>query len=925
MLSFVNSSHPSCSNSSKDIDPSSDVSHDIQAHPSNFSIRKYVFKSRSKDIRSNWPFREQLLQLCIDNGINDILPPLESSSSIMKARYSLKDKTVVVDGVSKDKAIELDSSSTLDSLVVLSSSKEHLKSKCESKVLESNNVSTSMSSKACPVCKTFTSSSNTTLNAHIDQCLSSTKSTMTREEARLILRPKVNAQKKRLMVDIYKTAKICTLEDLDLRNGTNWAATLAVTIPINNVNYANDATNHANDVINLANDVNHGKDANDGIYGKTSNDSAKGMRFGTKRTVPQVDNAREGNVGDIYVDSNGTKLLILSKCNDSSPVISSKHLKMKKHLKDLCTKKMSSQPATTKVLKNTMLRRKINLDKELDPKDVVAKELHSNEAYDEEKEWDEGDNHEPPKLGHWVRSKRSNLSRKHPDKITSNDGSKVSTLTTDKKTANDHTQRTSDNSNIKRRLLLNYSKSFKTAASPKFKAMKVICSTLNELDNRNTSSGSANMISHPSNQENFSSKEGTDLPKTCTDKPVNFFMGKTYKKRRSALRCKNRRVGENDSNIVHNGSNDSTDHLKRDLVHSSVYSKYQEKDVNSVVALNKDMEYSISRDESQVELPIYNDEDTTNNEVVNRDIQTPTDQPKIMERHGVCRTNTYSFRDPNLYVTSDGDTENIQENSSTTSIKTMPNDQDCNLFVELESSFSRVSTTTTISPPSPREDDKFKDYVAREDPNAKVYPKESSCSCSEITNSNQFVKLPSFSSVDSSLESHNETINVSQNQCTPNPILRLMGKDLVVSKQASICDTKEKFISMGTFNDAGFRSYNNNQYQCNPIQAYSHNHQISVHHDQILPFSAQPQYHAQEVINFNNICHGDHMRNFTAVPPQNFQGSNAIMPPQRVFSCYPSQNLYAPEIFTSKQRETTEGTTHVFHSPSSLYFAPVLR
>ncbi|KAJ0266976.1 hypothetical protein HA466_0008750 [Hirschfeldia incana] len=67
--------------------------------------------------------------------------------------------------------------------------------------------------RTCPICKTFSSASSTTLNAHIVKCLSVDSAQQP------ISKPRV---KVKTMVDIYATAKGCTLEDLDERNGTKW-------------------------------------------------------------------------------------------------------------------------------------------------------------------------------------------------------------------------------------------------------------------------------------------------------------------------------------------------------------------------------------------------------------------------------------------------------------------------------------------------------------------------------------------------------------------------------------------------------------------------------------------------------------------------------------------------------------------------------
>ncbi|KAH9312948.1 hypothetical protein KI387_027983 [Taxus chinensis] len=67
--------------------------------------------------------------------------------------------------------------------------------------------------KVCPVCRTFSSTSNTALNAHIDHCLSvesNAKKAGTRST-----KPKVRAIKKRSLADICAEAPNCTLKDLE--------------------------------------------------------------------------------------------------------------------------------------------------------------------------------------------------------------------------------------------------------------------------------------------------------------------------------------------------------------------------------------------------------------------------------------------------------------------------------------------------------------------------------------------------------------------------------------------------------------------------------------------------------------------------------------------------------------------------------------
>lgn len=151
-----------------------------------------------------------------------------------------------------------------------------------------------ISSKICPVCENFSSSSNTTLNAHIDQCLSSQSPPIWMKSAKLN-KPRIKPRKMRLMTDICATAPCCTLEDLDRRNGTNWSTNV-------------DSPSEDADVP-------------------------------AERKSPGVSNrCLINNAGDgsVYIDSSGTKIRILSKFNDTSPPSFSKtrgDLRPKKQLR----------------------------------------------------------------------------------------------------------------------------------------------------------------------------------------------------------------------------------------------------------------------------------------------------------------------------------------------------------------------------------------------------------------------------------------------------------------------------------------------------------------------------------------------------------------------------------------------------------------
>lgn len=176
-------------------------------------------------------------------------------------------------------------------------------------------VSETMASKVCPVCKTFTSSSNTTLNAHIDQCLSGESNVKWTTDSKVI-KHRIKPRKTRLMVDIYATALSSTLEDLDRRNGTNWASNLG--FPAQDLNVYTEEKDNTHSSVNR-------EDKND--------------------------------EGAVYYDSNGTKLRILSKFSDlqsdSNAKDDSGHRKLVKRDKGsklLSSKKNKNLVQTHKIL-----------------------------------------------------------------------------------------------------------------------------------------------------------------------------------------------------------------------------------------------------------------------------------------------------------------------------------------------------------------------------------------------------------------------------------------------------------------------------------------------------------------------------------------------------------------------------------------------
>ncbi|KAG2310694.1 hypothetical protein Bca4012_025201 [Brassica carinata] len=281
--SSTNEDSPNNPSSSSSFLHLTNSSHELgQSHPSSFSIRDYAFTYRTKNIQKSWPFSSTSLQLCLKHGLSDPLPAFQSLGS------EAKPKVINVEARSCKKKLE-----KLGSNHALAETKQGFlasgsKSKVQVAVVNKNqrkkcglvvkhgdcvnsvskedqdclfSASESMGMRTCPICKTFSSASNTTLNAHMDQCLSVDSG------SQLISKPNKLRNKPRLkvktLVDIYATAKGCTLEDLDKRNGTKWA--------------------------------------------EVSSNKVK------KRSVLRVGNEEDGGIGPVYIDAKGQKLRILSE------------------------------------------------------------------------------------------------------------------------------------------------------------------------------------------------------------------------------------------------------------------------------------------------------------------------------------------------------------------------------------------------------------------------------------------------------------------------------------------------------------------------------------------------------------------------------------------------------------------------------------
>lgn len=591
-------------------------------------------------------------------------------------------------------------------------------------------------------------------------------------------------------------------------------------------------------------------------------------------------------------------------------------------------------------------------------------------------------NSEAATLGHWVCSKRSNLSRK----LYSEDASKGSeTIESSPKTKTMNilsTERARDfleksprqpsRFNFKLPIADTLILSPNLGCHPSLKARKCLASKKSAFSKRT-----------PISLEE--TREGTECEKLVSLKK--------FQKCRSISGCHKWLGREKSVSNVDGGCHGSTEGFgfissratKLHDNHESNFSENQENrssgmtnQLKSAVNLNPSHGEHESQIESPPQRPTHNQEaqccwNAISNQTISRGIDQIAGEPEPTVHLGDFQTDTASIQEPNACY-----------------------NQDNGMTVDMESSGSSVSTTSAICFSSLQDDelrhseadqtaelpvvqDKLSSRAVRKDKaNLSLPVREPSCSCSQslsqerhFTNrigkkmvSNLFgMESTTRSAV--SVASLKSAANISSPcsrsriQAASNPILRLMGKDLVVSKEKPKrhphilpCDpdcysSSAKLISFGIPADpSGFyhNSYCHFQIQSAANQQISFQRQLrrsekltSTSQCSINRMVAPHQYwpiqadHAlpREVIVIDNDSRklgAKGRRNFTPLPQTN-PNSNLI-PSQRAFSCLPSQNPYASTMTTMPLKfhpSTNPSGSFAFPSPLSLYFFPPRR
>ncbi|KAI4334847.1 hypothetical protein L6164_013556 [Bauhinia variegata] len=180
-----------------------------------FSIRQFVVSSRQKNIFVCWPFTEKYLQLCLNHGLKDVLPPIELPTKFAESIKDSSNLDCCQDGNNAyickvEKPYLIEQQQNIKSELDFSSNEE--RSKVTSRDEEGSPQNCNVFSFVSPEADTFTKPSSGLIHKGM-QRLSSCK-----RKKHKWRRRKGKFCKKKSMTEILAAAKHCTLEDLQRIN-----------------------------------------------------------------------------------------------------------------------------------------------------------------------------------------------------------------------------------------------------------------------------------------------------------------------------------------------------------------------------------------------------------------------------------------------------------------------------------------------------------------------------------------------------------------------------------------------------------------------------------------------------------------------------------------------------------------------------------
>ncbi|XP_061357964.1 uncharacterized protein LOC133302227 [Gastrolobium bilobum] len=196
-----------------------------------FSIRQYVLASRHRSILHSWPFPEKYLQMCLNRGLRDVLPPFGRQTSLAESLKGcsnsmlLRNDSKEVDCCKTEEHHLIEHPQNIKNECDLFSDGERYKvttnhnRDCPSSHEEGNQHNCGVSVNLSQSADTFTLPSS--VNVHKNSS-SLALSKVTKDKRRR----RRGRCKKRSMVDILAVARHCTLEEIYRMNKFSFTETV---------------------------------------------------------------------------------------------------------------------------------------------------------------------------------------------------------------------------------------------------------------------------------------------------------------------------------------------------------------------------------------------------------------------------------------------------------------------------------------------------------------------------------------------------------------------------------------------------------------------------------------------------------------------------------------------------------------------------
>ncbi|KAJ1385809.1 hypothetical protein SESBI_41318 [Sesbania bispinosa] len=101
-----------------------------EAEAKPFSIRQYVSAWRQKNISGNWPFPEKYLQMCLERGIKDVLPPFEPQKTSLSEPFIESSNLKHSQNDSSSKEAEFCKTEEQQNVLIMKHPPQNIKNEC---------------------------------------------------------------------------------------------------------------------------------------------------------------------------------------------------------------------------------------------------------------------------------------------------------------------------------------------------------------------------------------------------------------------------------------------------------------------------------------------------------------------------------------------------------------------------------------------------------------------------------------------------------------------------------------------------------------------------------------------------------------------------------------------------------------------------